>query len=361
MTCMSQCPQCHAHLPEGIKRRTKGKLVPSFPPGARVRSEAAEQSCKSCRSATKGCTTGKSSNAGIRSRNGTIKHAGEIFCLLLLCSGFRVGKTEDPFTYVDPSDPLFLGAPNVTYTGDTNVTVVFETKSDFESYRLVLYEPGWLAISGAFEYGRDLTLSTPLVASPKVLTPDDYPNFTVRVAPNWVPEFGQPLDKEYFQKHVFRARIIGMKPDGGAVVSCKTGVQRMYDNGTAENTTSCSSGVGIKCSCAVKADEKVMSDPFQSFVKASAPSAVGICDILDQTSGSPCDSLRWGTQQRESGNLCPRSIVAPVVSAEHVCGCVCWSFLSMCFVCGRFNTHLHALNPALFSSTPIHFDSTGIF
>ncbi len=306
MPCVS-ASQCHAHFPEGIQRRTKGKLFSSFPPAAHVRSEVEEQSCKSCSSATKGCTSGNSSNASIRSRNGTIKHAGAIFCLLLLCSGFMVGQTEDTFTYVDPSDPLFLGAPNVTYTGDTNVTVAFETKSDFVSYTLVLYEIEWSDLGQTTETGRELTLSTPLVASPKVLTPDDYTSFT--------PQYGQPLHKESIQNHKFRARIIGMKPDFVGVVSCETGVQR---NGTSEITTRCSPGVGITCSCAFK----VMSNLFQVVVKASAPSAVGICDILDQTVDSPCISSIWGTQQIESGNLCRRSIVAPVVSAENVCGCV---------------------------------------
>jgi hypothetical protein len=229
-----------------------------------------------------------------------------------------VGKTED--IYVDPSDPLFLGAPNVTYTGDTNVTIAFETKSDFESYRLVLYESGWNDADFTL-FGRDLTLSTLLVASPKVLTPDDYTLFT--------PQYGPPLDKKSIQKHVFRARIIGMKPDFVGVVSCKIGVKRKYENGTAEITSRCSPDVGINCSCVEDKDldgffapDKVMSDRFQAFVKASAPSAVGICDMLDQTVGSPCDSLIWGTQQIESGNLCRLSILAPVVNAEHVCGCV---------------------------------------
>ena len=207
----------------------------------------------------------------------------------------------------------------MTYTGDTNVTIAFETKSDFQSYRMVVYEPQFQRAD--FTFGRDLTLSTPLVASPQVLTPDDYSSFTLQV--------GLPLDKEYFQKHVFQARIIGMKPDGMGVVSCKTAVERMYDNGTAEITTRCAPDVGRTCSCVKETDDngrvsdtKVVSDRFQAFVKASAPSAVGICDILDQTGGSPCDSLLWGTQQIESGNLCRRSIVAPVVNAEHVCGCV---------------------------------------
>ena len=182
-----------------------------------------------------------------------------------------VGKTED--TYVDPSDPLFLGAPNVTYTGDLQVTVAFETKSVFESYRVVLYEPKWPQWNdntNTFEYGRDLTLSTPLVASPKVLTPDDYTSFT--------PQYGAPLDKKYFQEHVFRARIIGMKPDGGGIVSCKIGVKRIEKNDdgtirTDEITTRCSPGVGITCSCVVEMDHtgqfptvvsdgKVMSDLF---------------------------------------------------------------------------------------------------
>jgi hypothetical protein len=246
-----------------------------------------------------------------------------------------VGKTEDTFTYVDPSDPLFLGAPNVTYTGDTNVTVAFETKSDFESYRLVLYEPGWHDFSITYMVGRDHTLSTPLVASPKVLKADDYTSFTLQVHPDGFTVYGPPLDKEYFQKHMFKARIIGIKPGGGGVVSCKAGVKRIEknDDGTIridEITTRCSPGVGITCSCVEERDSdgnfvsdgKVVSDRFQAFVKASAPSAVGICDILDQTVDSTCDSLIWGTQQIESGNLCRRSIVAPVVSAGHVCGCV---------------------------------------
>jgi hypothetical protein len=236
-----------------------------------------------------------------------------------------VGKTEDTFTYVDPSDPLFLGAPNVTYTGDTNVTVAFETKSDFESYRLVLYDLFWFDFSITYDTGRDLTLSTPLVASPKVLTPDDYTSFTLQVHSDGSTVYGEPLDKEYFQTNVFQARIIGIKPGGGSVVSCKAGVKR-DDNGIVNITTNCSSGVGITCSCVVDAVidvyGKVVSDPFQAFVKASAPSEVGICDILDQTVDSTCDSLKWGTQQIESGNLCRRSIVAPVVSAGHVCGCV---------------------------------------
>jgi hypothetical protein len=235
-----------------------------------------------------------------------------------------VGQTNDTFTYVDPSDPLFLGAPNVTYTGDTNVTVAFETKSDFASYILVLYQPAWSNLGITPNSGRDLTLSTPLVASPKVLTPDDYTSFKLQVHSDGFTVYGPPLDKEYFQKHVFRARIIGMKPDGGGVVSCKTEVKRFYDN-EAEITTRCSPGVGINCSCAVGTNDffgKVESDLFQAFVKASAPSAVGICDMFDQTVNSPCDSLKWGTQQIESGNLCRRSIVAPLVSAEHVCGCV---------------------------------------
>ena len=236
-----------------------------------------------------------------------------------------VGKTEDTFTYVDPSDPLFLGAPNVTYTGDTIVTVAFETKSDFESDRLVLYEFCWADPTITWDPGRDLTLSTPLVASPKVLTPDDYTNFTLQVKSDGFTVYGPPLDKEYLKKHVFKARIIGIKPGGGGVVSCKAGVNR-NDNGIVDNTTTCSPGVGITCSCVVDAVNdiygKVVSDPFQAFVKASAPSAVGICDMLDQTAGSTCDSLKWGTQQIESGNLCRRRFVAPVVSAGHVCGCV---------------------------------------
>jgi hypothetical protein len=235
-----------------------------------------------------------------------------------------VGKTED--TYVDPSDPLFLGAPNVTYTGDTNVTIAFETKSDFESYRLVLYEPEWNNLGITPDSGRDLSLSTPLVASPKVLTPDDYTSFTLQVHSNGFTVYGEPLKKEYFQKNVFRARIIGVKPGGGRVISCKAGVKRMNNTGIEDITTTCSSGAGINCSCAVAAGDvyggKVVSDRFQAFVKASAPSAVGICDMLDETQDSTCDSLKWGTQQIESGNLCRRRIVAPVVSAEHVCGCV---------------------------------------
>jgi len=176
---------------------------------------------------------------------------------------------------------------------------------------LVLYEEEWNDYSINPESGRDLTLSTPLVASPKVLTPDDYTSFT----PQFGHLYGQPVDKEYFQKHVFKARIIGLKPDFVGVligvVSCKTGVNRTYDNGTAEITTRCSPDVGITCRCVeetganeiVVSDGKVMSDRFQAFVKASAPSAVGICDMLDQTVGSPCDSLIWETQQIESGNL----------------------------------------------------------
>ncbi len=123
----------------------------------------------------------------------------------------------------------------MTYSDDTNVTVAFETNSNYESYRLVVYEPDWFDMS-TWEFGRDITLSTPLVASPKVLTPHDYTSFTLKVASDGLTEY-PPLDKEYFQTHVFRARIIGMKPDGGGVVSCKTGVKRMYDDGTAEITT----------------------------------------------------------------------------------------------------------------------------
>ena len=184
-----------------------------------------------------------------------------------------VGKTED--TYVDPSDPLFLGAPNVTYTGDTHVTIAFETKSDFESYILVLYEPAWIDFGITTAFGRDLTLSTPLVASPKVLTPDDYTSFKLQVHSDGFTVYGRPLDKEYFKKNVFRARIIGMKPDGGGVVSCTIGVKRIETNDdgtirTDEITTRCSPGVGITCSCAVELDDngfylpdgKVMSDLF---------------------------------------------------------------------------------------------------
>jgi hypothetical protein len=212
----------------------------------------------------------------------------------------------------------------VTYTGDTIVTVAFETKSVFESYRLVLYDFIWFDPNFEGATGRDLILSTPLVASPKVLTPDDYTNFTLQVHPDGSTAYGTPLDKGYFQTNVFQARIIGIKTGGGGVVSCKAGVKR-NDNGIVDNTTTCSSGVGITCSCAVAAENdfygKVVSDPFQAFVKASAPSEVGICDILDQTVDSTC-ALKWGTQQIDSGNLCRRSIVAPVVSAGHVCGCV---------------------------------------
>jgi hypothetical protein len=302
--------------------------------------QTAEASCTACGAGKYGVATGQTAEASCTDCGAgkyRVETGGSAKASCTVCGvgkyGFAAGQTAEVsckvYTYVDPSDPLFLGAPNVTYSGDTNVTVAFETKSNFESYRLVVYEPGWFNWF-TWAFGRDHTLSTPLVVSPKVLTPDDYTSFTLQVASDGVTEYGPPLNKEYFQKHVFRARMIGMKPDGGGVVSCKTGVKRMYENGTAEITTTCSPDVGITCICVLEtgsegnflSDGQVVSDPFQTFVNALAPSAVGICDILDQTAGSPCDASRWGTQQVESGNLCRRSIVAPVVNAEHVCGCL---------------------------------------
>ena len=325
--------RCHAHwFYEGTRKRTKGKLCASFPPGARVHSEAAKESCSS---ATNRCTSG---NASIRSTNGTIKHPAAIFCLLLLCCGFKVGKPQANFAYAGPSASLFLGSPDVVYTGHKKVTIAFETIPDFESYKLVLFQSDWQNICASPETGRNLTLSTPLVASPVVLRPDNFTTFApqyqknvdnadpcIRHAPhdeNGVLENpSQFFPSDYCKNHLVlllhTARIIRVRPDKTEIcygpTSWKFGVTTSDAAGTATARTICIPQTGTKsCMCTpqINAGSILPGDQasklFKAFVAASAPSDVGICGLCGVASGS-CDP-KYGMQQANSGSLCCRAL-----------------------------------------------------
>jgi hypothetical protein len=351
--------RCHAHwFYGGIRKRTKGRLFPSLPPAARFHSEAAKESCSS---ATNRCTSG---NASIRSTNGTIKHPASIICLLLLCCGFKVGKPQANDAYVAPSN-----------------------QSD------------WQNICASPETGRNLTLSKPLVASPVALRPDTFTTFTpqcqknvdnadpcIRHAPhhaNGVLEnpslFFPPDHRENdLVLLLYAAKIIGVRPDKTEIcygpTSCKFGVTTSKSAGTATARTICTPHTkSCMCTPQINAGSILPGDQasklFKAFVAASAPSDVGICGLCGVAFGS--FEPKYGMQQANSGSLCRRSIVNPVVSTNHVCGCVCLPLLSMLFVCGYVCLPFLSMR---FASWPfntlirpqprtshLHFDSTGTF